>query len=73
MTSSAQRKSIRMAIWSLTCLILSACLLHTIAGTLYLIELHIIHDPCLRVVYDNTKQLINQIDQAFSHCIQTIK
>ncbi|CAF2977523.1 unnamed protein product [Rotaria sp. Silwood2] len=34
MTSSAQRKSIRMAIWSLTCLILSACLLHTIAGTL---------------------------------------
>ncbi|CAF4596302.1 unnamed protein product [Rotaria sp. Silwood1] len=39
----------------------------------YLIELHTIHDPCLRAIYDNTKQLINQIDQAFSQCIQTIK
>ncbi|CAF4211144.1 unnamed protein product, partial [Rotaria sordida] len=39
----------------------------------YLIELHTIHDPCLRAVYDNRKQLINQIDQAFAHCIQTIK
>jgi hypothetical protein len=24
----------------------------------YLIELHTIHDPCLRAIYDNTKQLI---------------
>ncbi|CAF0738253.1 unnamed protein product [Rotaria sordida] len=39
----------------------------------YLIELHTIHDPCLRAIYDNRKQLINQIDQAFAHCIQTIK
>jgi hypothetical protein len=39
----------------------------------YLIELHTIHDPCLRAIYDNTKQLINQLDQAFAQCIQTIK
>jgi len=39
----------------------------------YLIELHTIHDPCLRAIYDNTKQLINQLDQGFKQCIQTIK
>jgi len=39
----------------------------------YLIELHTIHDPCLRAIYDNTKQLINQLDQIFKQCIQTIK
>lgn len=39
----------------------------------YLIELHTIHDPCLRAIYDNTKQLIQQLDQAFVKCIQTIK
>jgi hypothetical protein len=39
----------------------------------YLIELHTIHDPCLRAIYDNTKQLINQLDQTFAQCIQTIK
>jgi hypothetical protein len=39
----------------------------------YLIELHTIHEPCLRAIYDNTKQLINQLDQAFSQCIQAIK
>ena len=39
----------------------------------YLIELHTIHDPCLRAIYDNTKQLINQLDQAFAQCIQKIK
>ncbi|CAF3824985.1 unnamed protein product, partial [Rotaria magnacalcarata] len=39
----------------------------------YLIELHTIHDPCLRAIYDNTKQLISQLDQSFSECIQTIK
>jgi len=39
----------------------------------YLMEFHIIYDPCLRAIYDNTKQLINQLDQIFSQCIQTIK
>ena len=39
----------------------------------YLIELHTIHDPCLRAIYDNTKQLISQLDQTFAQCIQTIK
>ncbi|CAF1237519.1 unnamed protein product [Adineta ricciae] len=39
----------------------------------YLIELHTMHDPCLRAIYDNTKQLMNQLDQIFSQCIQTIK
>ncbi|CAF1033210.1 unnamed protein product [Rotaria magnacalcarata] len=39
----------------------------------YLIELHTIHDPCLRAIYDNTKQLINQLDRSFSECIRTIK
>jgi hypothetical protein len=39
----------------------------------YLIELHTIHDPCLRAIYDNTKQLIHHIDQIFAQCIQTIK
>lgn len=39
----------------------------------YLIELHTIYDPCLRAIYDNTKQLICQLDQAFAQCIQTIK
>ncbi|CAF1144378.1 unnamed protein product [Rotaria sordida] len=39
----------------------------------YLIEFHTIHDPCLRAIYDNTKELIHHIDQIFSQCIQTIK
>ncbi|CAF1539178.1 unnamed protein product, partial [Adineta steineri] len=39
----------------------------------YLIELHTIQDPCLRAIYDNTKQLMNQLDQIFAQCIQTIK
>lgn len=39
----------------------------------YLIEIHTIHDPCLRAIYDNTKQLIQQLDQTFAKCIQTIK
>ena len=39
----------------------------------YLIELHTMHDPCLRAIYDNTKQLMNQLDQIFSQCIQSIK
>jgi hypothetical protein len=39
----------------------------------YLIELHTIHDPCLRAIYDNTKQLIHQLDQAFAQSIQIIK
>jgi len=39
----------------------------------YLIELHLIQDPCLRAVYDNTKQLINQLEQIFVQCIQTIQ
>ena len=34
MTSVAQRKPIRMAIWGLTCLMLSACSSHTIADSL---------------------------------------
>jgi hypothetical protein len=39
----------------------------------YLIEVHTLHDPCLRAIYDNTKQLMNQLDQAFSQCLHTIK
>ena len=39
----------------------------------YLIELHPIHDPCLRAIYDNTKQLISQLDQAFAQCLRTIQ
>ncbi|CAF1318201.1 unnamed protein product, partial [Rotaria sordida] len=35
MTSIAQRKPIRMAIWGLTCLMLSACPSHTIADALF--------------------------------------
>jgi hypothetical protein len=38
----------------------------------YLIESHTIHNPCLRAIYDNTKKLINQLDQIFQQCIQTI-
>lgn len=39
----------------------------------YLVEIHTINDPCLRAIYDNSKQLINQLDQAFAHCINKIK
>lgn len=39
----------------------------------YLIEFHSIDDPCLRAVYDNTKQLIHHLDQTFAQCIKSIQ
>jgi len=39
----------------------------------YLIEFHTLHDPCLRAIYENSKEIILQVEQAFSKCLEAIK
>ena len=39
----------------------------------YLIEFHPIEDPCLRAIYDNTKELIQQLDRLFAQTIRSIQ
>ena len=38
----------------------------------YLIELHPVDDPCLRAIYDNTRDLIEQLDGIFARALQAI-
>lgn len=39
----------------------------------YLVEFHPIDDPCLRAIYDNSKDLIQHLDQIFAQTIRSIQ
>lgn len=39
----------------------------------YLLEVHPVDDPCLRAIYDNSRELIEQLDGIFGRALQAIE
>ena len=39
----------------------------------YLLELHPVDDPCLRAIYDNTRELIGELQEIFARALQAIE